>query len=148
MRDFPISKAAADKQTDGMDRSPENSGHRALRRGRASLPGHYYVITSVCCGRHPHFACAAVARAVADKLRESSLWSDATPVCRVLMPDHLHALIALGAVTELSSVVRRLKCVTALAANRVRGADGPLGVVPITIIRCGPIKIACPWRAI
>jgi putative transposase len=42
------------------------------------------------------------------------------------MPDHLHALIALGAVTELSSVVRRLKCVTALAANRVRGADGAL----------------------
>jgi putative transposase len=90
------------------------------------MPQHYYVITVVCRERYPYFACTATARVVAEKLRESSLWSDATPVCWVLMPDHLHALIALGAVTELSSVVRRLKCVTALVANRIRGAGGAL----------------------
>lgn len=42
------------------------------------------------------------------------------------MPDHLHALIHLGATESLSSIVRRMKCITATAANRIDKRQGPV----------------------
>lgn len=60
-------------------------------------------------------------------MRSSSkdLWLESRLLCWVLMPDHLHALVHLGASEPLSSLVRRVKCITAAAANRIdmrRGA--------------------------
>jgi putative transposase len=43
----------------------------------------------------------------------------------VLMPDHLHWLLVLGA-ADLGAVVRTLKSRSAIAVNRALGRDGPV----------------------
>ena len=100
-------------------------GYRRLRAGRRSLPHHAYLITTVTTGREVRFAHHATAIATVDALIQEGLWLESRLLCWVLMPDHLHALIHLGATESLSSIVRRMKCITATAANRVdmrRGA--------------------------
>lgn len=44
--------------------------------------------------------------------------------CWVLMPDHWHALIALGEAYSLSQAINRIKSISAIAINRERGGSG------------------------
>ena len=93
-------------------------GHRALRRGRCSLPGHAYLVTTVCVDRTPLFnewSCASVAAAT---LADARLWRAARLDCWVLMPDHLHVLVTLGD-EALPQLMRRIKAVTSGAVNHV-----------------------------
>jgi REP element-mobilizing transposase RayT len=69
-------------------------GHRSLRKGRLSLVGQTYMITTTTAARMPLFtdfelACAS-ARAIAARRAELSV------LCWVLMPDHFHALVELN----------------------------------------------------
>jgi REP element-mobilizing transposase RayT len=101
-------------------------GHRALRKGRVSLPGHVYLVTTTTANRVRVFvdfkaACAAC-RCFASRL----LMGDARMLAWVLMPDHAHWLIQLGTTDVLDRVVARLKSASARAANRVSGRKGPL----------------------
>lgn len=94
-------------------------GHRKLRKGRASLPGQIYVVTTTTAGRLPLFAdfelALAAARAIAAPRAELTL------LCWVLMPDHLHALVELNEGT-LSRAVGGMKARTSMAVNRARVA--------------------------
>jgi REP element-mobilizing transposase RayT len=108
-----------------MTRHLLDPGYRRLRAGRRSLPHHAYLITTVTTGRERRFAYPATAIATVDALIQEGLWLESRLLCWVLMPDHLHALVHLGATEPLSSLVRRMKCITATAANRIdmrRGA--------------------------
>jgi len=102
----------------------QTPGYRALRAGRASLPGQHYFITTVCYERDQRFIEGAAASAVASKLQESSLWDESRLLCWVLMPDHLHMLIELGECRSLSALMRRVKCVTARSANQAESRSG------------------------
>ena len=86
-----------------------------LRRGRVSLPGQIYAITTVCRNRRPFLADFHTARLVIRILREHQEHGYATTLCFVVMPDHLHWLMALGEERDLSSVIRGVK---ALASKR------------------------------
>jgi len=62
-----------------------------------------------------------IASPVCTVLHEDRLWRDSRLLCWVLMPDHLHLLAALGRSESLSSLVGRVKAVTAREANRAMG---------------------------
>jgi REP element-mobilizing transposase RayT len=92
--------------------------HCNLRKGRVSLPGQIYVVTTTTMNRRPVFAdfdgaCAA-ARAISARRVELTI------LCWVLMPDHFHALVVLNE-GSLSQAVGSLKARTATAVNRARG---------------------------
>ncbi len=107
-----------------MRSSDSGTGYRALRKGRVSLRNQGYLITTVCDRRWPWFRPGAAAEAVAAKLDEPELWGEADALCWVLMPDHLHILVQLGSDRSLSSLVQRVKSVTALVANRTVSRRG------------------------
>ncbi|HVI57901.1 MAG TPA: transposase [Luteimonas sp.] len=106
-----------------MDSHPTRAGHRALRRGRCSLPGHTYLLTAVCLRRTPFFRNWCCASAVAAVLSEARLWRDARLECWALMPDHVHAMVTLGD-EPLASLACRVKAVTSAATNRALGRTG------------------------
>lgn len=107
-------------------RMQENSfpGARALRHGRISRSGHHYLVTTICHARERRFADADCAGPVAVAIATPELWREASLLCWVLMPDHLHALIALGATEPLSKLMQRIKSVTAGIANAAQGREG------------------------
>jgi len=88
------------------------SGHRALRKGRASLPGQIYLLTTTTANRTPWFLNIELARATSQLMIEPKTWGDARPLCWVLMPDHWHGLVELGETDSLSLVMNRFKSIT------------------------------------
>lgn len=98
----------------------DSPGSRALRRGRASIPGQLYLLTTIANARRPHFRDWLVASKVCETLCEPALWRDSQLLCWVLMPDHLHALVALGENEPLHRLVQRVKAVTSRQAKTQR----------------------------
>jgi REP element-mobilizing transposase RayT len=88
-------------------------GHHALRRGRISLCGQIYLLTTVTRRRRALFADWETAAPVCALLHETHLWRGSQPLCWVLMPDHLHLLVSLGEAEPLSKLMQRIKALTA-----------------------------------
>ena len=116
---FPISRLNVRCQTRSM-RSP---GQSQLRKNRRSLPDHVYHVTATTMARMPAFTGSA-AFAAARSFHEVPACSDARLIAWVLMPDHAHWLVQLGANAGLDDVVTRLKSGSARRANEVRGLRG------------------------
>lgn len=95
----------------------DKPGLHALRKGRASLPHHVYLVTTVCLGRRPCFASTEQAVPVVALLRDDRLWRDSTALCWVLMPDHLHIVLRLGESESMSRLMNRVKSLTSRAAG-------------------------------
>ncbi|MFA6231292.1 MAG: transposase [Rhodanobacter sp.] len=89
-----------------------SAGHQALRKGRVSLPGQIYLLTTVTVDHIPYFLDLRLARATCRLMIEPKAWGDARPLCWVLMPDHWHGLIELGERDDLSLVMNRFKSIT------------------------------------
>ncbi|MBS0346737.1 MAG: transposase [Proteobacteria bacterium] len=98
--------------------------HDALRRGRVSLPGQVYVITTVTDGRCPYFRDFGLARAVVAEMRRMHDAGWVESMAWVLMPDHLHWLFQLQEARPLGEVVKAFKARSALAVNRRLGRQG------------------------
>ena len=90
-------------------------GHRALRRGRVSLPGQVYHVTAGTLGRRPWFADFHVGCEAVRAFHHQVALADARLLAWVLMPDHGHWLLQMGECMPLERVVSRLK-----AASGVR----------------------------
>lgn len=102
------------------------AGYRALRRGRVSLPGHGYFVTTASHRREPWFARWSTAWSVCHALASPSLWRGSTLQAWVLMPDHMHLLLELGEDEPLPALMRRVKAVTSRAAALAgRPVGGP-----------------------
>lgn len=99
-------------------------GSRALRCGRISAPGERYLVTTLCHARERRFADADCAGRVAVAIATPELRREASLLCWVLMPDHLHLLIGLGATESLPKLMQRIKSVTAGIANAAQGRRG------------------------
>lgn len=91
-----------------------------LRRGRVSISGQIYLVTTVTCGRVRLFADLYLGRLVVRELNES----DAATLAYVVMPDHLHWLLQLRPGSNLSEVVKSIKSRSAFAINRALGTRG------------------------
>lgn len=107
-------------------RQDENPGHWALRRGRISLPRQAYLVTCATASRQRFFNDFAAGCAAARCFENVGVLGDAHMMAWVLMPDHAHWLIQLGAKDSLSIVVNRLKSASARLSNRVLNRRGAL----------------------
>lgn len=101
-------------------------GHRALRKGRVSLPNHVYLVSTVTRKRKPYFGNFAAGCAAARCFDEARTLGYACMLAWVLMPDHVHWLIQLGDADDLDAVVNRLKSASARAVNQVLRRSGAL----------------------
>ena len=90
-------------------------GH-TLRMGRRSLPGHYYLITVVTAERRPYFLDFADGCAAARAFSQPSVYQHATTWAYVVMPDHIHWLLALEG--DLSKAVKLYKSYVSLALGK------------------------------
>ena len=84
-----------------------------LRKGRVSLPGQAYHITTITLDRRPVFSDFRSARLLINALRAAQTRDEATTLAFVVMPDHLHWLLQLEEGASLSSVVGAVKAVAA-----------------------------------
>jgi len=89
-----------------------------LRKGRCSIPGQAYLITTVTSGRQPFFADFATARCAIAELRRAHDQGAVDSMAWVLMPDHLHWLFQLGAGIALADVMQGFKGRSARAMRR------------------------------
>ena len=97
-------------------------GHAALRRGRVAQPGQIYLVTFTTHGRQPLFADPSLAMVAAPLLADARRWRTSAVLAWVLMPDHWHGLVELGAGDTLARVVRDLKVHTARVVRAARPA--------------------------
>ena len=95
-----------------------------LRKGRVSLPGQVYHITTVTFDREPVFSDLRSARVLVNALRQAQARDEATSLAFVVMPDHMHWLMQLGADASLVKVVGGVKAVTAHGIGRRIWQDG------------------------
>jgi REP element-mobilizing transposase RayT len=95
-----------------------------LRKGRVSLSGQVYHITAVTFDREPVFSDLRSARLLVNALREAQARDTATTLAFVVMPDHMHWLMQLGADASLAKVVGTVKAVTAHRIGRRVWQDG------------------------
>ncbi len=94
-----------------------------LRRGRCSIIGQPYVVTTATKFRHRWFTDPEPVSCVLTQFKEIEERGFVTSLAWVVMPDHLHWLLELRAST-LDDVVRRLKSSSGLALNRMKSRRG------------------------
>ena len=123
---LPTAEMSDPREDSRMDNMTLGPGHKSLRRGRCSIPGQIYAVTFTTAHRVPWFADFETARVAAGTLVSSMRTTDAEMLAWVLMPDHAHVLLALGARWSLQKTVQRLKWGTANAVNRTAGRRGIL----------------------
>ncbi len=92
-----------------------------LRKGRISIPGQIYHLTTVTDKRRPLFADWELGRVVVKALHEQT--ERAETLAFVVMPDHLHWLVVLKA-GDLSSLMREIKGKSAARINAYLQSGG------------------------
>ncbi|WP_293367814.1 transposase [Nevskia sp.] len=97
-----------------------------LRRGRYSEPGRAYFVTTVTAARRPVFVDFRTARAVIAQMRALDASGAIESLAWVLMPDHLHWLLALRGDATLAQLMHQLKGSTAREVNRLQRSRGTL----------------------
>ena len=93
-----------------------------LRKGRASVAGQIYLVTSVTKDRRKWFLDFDLGCLASRILNSPQLWPDANLLAWVLMPDHMHLLVELGDREPLELVIQRVK---SLVSKELRLALGP-----------------------
>ncbi|MFA9460595.1 REP-associated tyrosine transposase [Thiohalorhabdus methylotrophus] len=88
-------------------------GYRQLCKGRTSIPGQVYILTTVTHLRRPVFSSLNDARILIRTLRHQHESGQVDSLAFVVMPDHLHWLVALRDSGELSKVMRSVKTYSA-----------------------------------
>lgn len=84
-----------------------------LRKGRVSIPGQIYLVTTVTQDRVPLFLDFTTGRKVVSTLRHHQENGNAQTIAYVIMPDHLHWLFALGQDITLPRLLASVKGYTA-----------------------------------
>lgn len=96
-----------------------------LRAGRFSEPQRIYLLTATTEGRETLFTDLAIGRLVVAELKAAQQDDLAESLAWVLMPDHLHWLIALQH-GSLSDLMRRIKGRSAKRINQLTKRQGKL----------------------
>ena len=125
----------------------KTSGHVALRRGRASVEGQVYLVTFATRDRRPLFLDPVMAHETARAIADRRLWYRSQLLAWVLMPDHWHGLIELGALETLSVCVQRLKANTsrALRSERRHGGLWASGFHDRAMRSCEDLRVAARY---
>ena len=89
-----------------------------LRKGRVSISGQIYLITTVTHQRQTIFTDFINARLLIQSLRYAEQAQQLTSLSFVVMPDHLHWLLSLKKRVSLSQVIANIKRRTSYRINR------------------------------
>jgi REP element-mobilizing transposase RayT len=99
-------------------------GYRNLRRGRRSISGQCYLLTTATHQRHPFFASPETARLASKLASAPETWTPSLCLGWVIMPDHWHGLVQLADGASLASTMQRFKGACAHAINQATGTRG------------------------
>ncbi|SDR18976.1 REP element-mobilizing transposase RayT [Pseudoxanthomonas sp. CF385] len=102
------------------------SGYSELRKGRSSEAGQAYMVTFTTVDRRPLFLDPERAMDACRAMTSSRLWYRSRLLCWVLMPDHWHGVIELGALDSLSTTVQRLKSNSGRSIRLHHPESGPV----------------------
>jgi len=94
---------------------------RHLQRGRVSIPGGYYVLTTVTFDRRPVFNLPCNAQIIIESLREVERAAISRSFAWVVVPDHVHWLIQLRKGT-LGACMQRFKSRSSRLIGRMSGS--------------------------
>jgi len=97
---------------------------RDLRKGRVSIPGQIYLVTTVTQKRQTIFTDFHCARIVINSIKYVEQASQVESLCYVIMPDHLHWLFSLNSNRSLQQVVSNIKRRSALRINQYYNQAG------------------------
>jgi len=97
-----------------------------LLKGRVSIPGHVYHITTCTEGRWPLFQDFRNGRLLVTEMRQLNDAKLVRSLAWVIMPDHLHWLFQLDEQLNLSDIVKKLKARSSRAINALNGRQGPV----------------------
>ncbi len=89
--------------------SPMSPHAKNLRKGRFSESGRIYLLTMVTVDRKSLFSDFKAARTLVVILRKHEKLDFAKTLCFVIMPDHLHWMMQLGSIRNLSETVQSMK---------------------------------------
>lgn len=95
----------------------------SLRKGRQSLIGQYYLLTTATAERSPVFADFRAARCCIGAMGYQQQIARVTSLAFVVMPDHFHWLIELKR-DSLAKVMQSVKGYTARRVNEISGRSG------------------------
>ncbi|KAF0220467.1 MAG: hypothetical protein FD174_1121 [Geobacteraceae bacterium] len=90
-----------------------------LRKGRVSLDGQIYLVTSVTLDRKPYFADFRWGRVLVRTMQHHAEIGDVESLAFVVMPDHFHWLFALMGQCSLSELIGRVKGAAAYQINHL-----------------------------
>ncbi|HAB04010.1 MAG TPA: transposase [Alcanivorax sp.] len=100
---------------------PRKARSHRLRIGRVSESGRVYLITITCHQRRAHFAALQSGRCFVQALRACT--AHAVTLSYVVMPDHVHWLMALREHADLSITVQKAKSLTTQRWRRAGRGD-------------------------
>ncbi len=100
---------------------PSKYRGKDLRKGRVSIGGQIYLLTTVTANRIPLFEDILLGRCVVHALNHPKLGDKAKTLAFVVMPDHVHWLVQLNDNTELEMVMRSFKAGSARLVNDCLG---------------------------
>lgn len=118
----------------------------SLRAGRFSETQRIYLLTATTENRETLFSNFTVGRIVVAELKAAQQDGLVESLAWVVMPDHLHWLIALQQ-GSLSELMRRIKGRSASESTHCQAAKESYGRTDFTTERCVAKKMFCPPRA-
>jgi putative transposase len=140
---------------------PPRLGHAALRRGRATVAGADYFLTLCTLGRRVGLSEPVTLESVLETMRQlesQRVWAVRS---MTVMPDHIHLIVRLVGVADLSDTIRRFKgklspvlrragirWQPAFFDHRLRGDDDELSVflyVFLNPYRAGLVSVGEVW---
>ena len=119
-RELPPTGNSGDKP---MNRFPSRGSHQ-LRKGRHSMVGEYYFLTTSTFGRRRMLSNSEIAEVIFGAFEWFEAQGRIKWMCVVVMPDHIHAVIQLGQGQTLPKVMQSLKSFTARQINKLLGERG------------------------
>jgi putative transposase len=100
---------SATNESSKLKHTTKKSGQKVLKKGRLSIPGHAYLLTTTTLFRRPVFRDFEAANKAASVHTMKWVWRDSQCLAWVLMPDHWHGLIMLGENDQLHTLMGRFK---------------------------------------
>ncbi len=99
-----------------MNPIPKRRNHQ-LRKGRHTISGTYYFLTTVTFKRRRILSSSHVAQIIFDAFQWLENEDRIRWICIMIMPDHIHAIIQLRCNQTLASIMHSLKSFTAREIN-------------------------------
>ncbi|MGE4343317.1 MAG: transposase [Geoalkalibacter sp.] len=95
---------------------------RDLRKGRVSLAGQTYLVTSTTLNRRPVFADFTLGRVLVNVMRDHAEKGHVESLAFVIMPDHFHWLLTLTGEYSLSKLMGQVKGAAAYQIGQISGS--------------------------